>query len=298
MKSTGFLTVRANWSAGHLDTLDVALIRPPVARVFVGQLPEAVVKAVPYLYSLCANAQRTASHAALSAAAGQERREADHGELWIEFLHENFWRLLLDWPQALGLPKAQEAFAAWRDVRHGSARLEASRDLVASTLRPLAEQFLSRLIDRENHRFHAPALNPSAWLEYWLGFQQQAPVGETPNSAGEALRARLREVEDALCALADARPYPIEAVGRDGWGVAQCLTARGVLTHAVHLVDGVVANYRIHAPTDERFADVSALARLFDGQSCASLAEARQRLEQAILALDPCVPFAVEMNHA
>ena len=53
--------------------------------------------------------------------------------------------------------------------------------------------------------------------------------------------ARQAEVEAAVTALADGLPFPIARAGSAGWGVGQTLTARGRLTHAVHVVDGRVA---------------------------------------------------------
>jgi hydrogenase nickel insertion protein HypA len=68
-------------------------------------------------------------------------------------------------------------------------------------------------------------------------------------------------------------------------------TARGVLTHAVHVVDGKVLRYRVQAPTDGFFADAAPLARLLANREFPSLDQARQALDQAILALDPACPI-------
>ena len=59
---------------GQCTELAVRLKRPPVTQLFFGQVPEAVVKAVPYLYTLCAQAQRAAAQAACAAAMGEPRR--------------------------------------------------------------------------------------------------------------------------------------------------------------------------------------------------------------------------------
>jgi hypothetical protein len=76
------------------------------------------------------------------------------------------------------------------------------------------------------------------------------------------------------------------------------MTARGVLTHAVHVVEGVVANYRVQAPTDNYFADATALSSLLANLQFASLDQARRVLNQAVLALDPCVPYVAEVVDA
>ena len=90
----------------------------------------------------------------------------------------------------------------------------------------------------------------------------------------------------------------VATAGGDGWGVAQTLTARGVLTHAAHVVDGKVASYRVQAPTDGFFADAAPLSSLLGNLEFASLDQARQVLNQAILALDPCLPYEVELHDA
>ena len=141
-------------------------------------------------------------------------------------------------------------------------------------------------------------LNAETWLAYWQGRSDQVPRGESPLSVKIAYRARLAEVAAAIKALASATPFPIAAAGCDGWGIGQSATARGVLTHAVHVVDGLVARYRVWAPTDLHFADDSALTVLLAGREFLSKNEALEALDQAILALDPCLPYTVELNDA
>jgi coenzyme F420-reducing hydrogenase alpha subunit len=90
----------------------------------------------------------------------------------------------------------------------------------------------------------------------------------------------------------------LAAAGDAGWGVGQTLTARGVLTHAIHVVDGKVARYQVQAPTDSFFADAAPLTGLLAHREFPSRERARQALEQAILALDPCLPYNVELHDA
>jgi len=298
MTSAGLLTVRALFSEGIVKNIAVDLQRPPVTRLFFGQIPDAVVKTVPYLYTLCAHAQRAVAQAAVAAAEGEPRRPVDDAELWTEMLHENFWRLLLDWPTALGLPPAQDAFATWRAARHGPERVPETQKLLA-TVHSLGRQCQEQLNDGGLHETSAPQrLAPEPWLAYWQGTVDHPPAMHQPTSVAAAYRARLADADRAAAALAGGLPYPISAAGEDGWGVGQTLTARGVLTHAVHVVDERVLNYRITAPTDEFFANPAALAALLAGQHFASPAEARLALERAILTLDPCLPHLVELNHA
>ena len=303
MSSVGLLTVRAAWHNARLDDLAVELSRPAVARLFIGQIPEAVVKTVPYLYTLCAHAQRAAAQAALAAAQGEVRRPVDDAELWGEVLHENLWRLLLDWPQALGVEPAKAAFVAWRAARQGADFGSATRQLLDTVLREISQKCLEKLVDRD-HLDHPAAdlpdtrFNPADWLAFSQGQVAMQPAGHRPSSVLAAYRARLAELEKAAQALAAGAPFPVAAAAAGGWGVGQTLTARGVLTHAAQLVDGRVVNYRVHAPTDALFADSAALTALLAGRTFDCLDEARQAVDQAVLALDPCVPYSVELNHA
>ena len=63
-------------------------------------------------------------------------------------LHENLWRLLLDWPPALGLRPEKDAFIAWRNARQGGDCLAVTQNLLRQSLRPIAEKCLEMLVDR------------------------------------------------------------------------------------------------------------------------------------------------------
>lgn len=299
MTSPGQLLVRATHEGGALRDIAVDLQRPSVTRLFIGQLPDVVIKTVPYLFTLCAHAQRVAAQAAVNAALGETPRTPDHAELWIEVLHENLWRLLLDWPVAVGLPAAKEAFIAWRSGRNGDDVVASTAKLVDTILAPLAESCLARLAGGDDlHPQAAPVLAPDAWLDYWQGMQAQMPAQPLPESVSAIYRSRLREIETALNALETGRPFPIASAGGAGWGIGQTLTARGVLTHAVHVGDGKVVRYRVQAPTDSLFADARALTALLANRRFVTLDQARQGLDQAILAADPCLPYVVELHDA
>ncbi|MFZ2971731.1 MAG: hypothetical protein WA049_03760 [Ferribacterium limneticum] len=306
--SAGLLTVKARFKERGLHDIRVDLTRPSVTRLFVGQLPDAVTKTVPYLFTLCAHAQRAAAQAAVTAALGEAPRAFDSAELWLEVLHENFWRLLLDWPPALGLRPEKEAFIAWRNARQGGDCLAVTQNLLHQSLRPLAEKCLEMLVDRSTDEVApddgeleipaAPSLAPQAWLEYWQGTAAEMPALPVPTSIRSAFLARLAETLAAVDALASGAPFPVAGAGEDGWGVGQTMTARGVLTHAVHVVEGVVANYRVQAPTDSYFADATALSSLLGNLEFATLDQARRGLNRAILALDPCLPYVAEVVDA
>ena len=312
MNSVGSLVISARYAAGAVVDLDVRLERPEVARLFIGQAPETVVKTVPYLYTLCAQAQRAAAQAALAAACGEAPRPADSPALWGEALHEHLWRLFLDWPAALGLPPAKDALVAWRNARHGDAGAAATAaaftQLVGQPMdawngRPAFASLAGRCLERlggigECREFDLPPLTPENWLAYWQDKSAGEPATMTPPSVADAYWVRLQEAVGAARALAAGRPYPVQASGGGGWGVGQTLTARGVLTHGARVRLGRVIAYRVWAPTDCHFARPDDVAALVAGRRPGDWQEARQVLEQAVLALDPCLPYEVRMSHA
>jgi len=296
--SAGRLTVRACLHEGRLGGIEVELERPPVTRLFIGQLPAAVLRTLPALYSVCTHAQRATAGAALAAAAGEAPGPADDAGLWRELVHEHLWRLLLDWPPALGLPPEKEAFAAWRATRNEESCVAETERLLQGALCDIAEKCQARMVDRDCHvPAGGRALFPAAWLAGWRA-GGEAPTLHAPPSISAAYRGRVAGLKSAAAAMAAGAPYPIAFAGGDGWGVAQTITARGILTHGVRLTAGRVADYRIWAPTDCFFADAGMLSGLLDAPPLASVDAARQLLDQAVLALDPCVPCVVELKDA
>ena len=299
--SAGLLRVRAKFDAGRLADIEVDLRRPPVTQLFHGRPPDVVVKLVPSLYTICAQAQTAAAVAALAMAADKPLPVVDDVGLWIETLHENLWRLLLDWPSVLGLPPAQAEFIAWRTARRGGNCAGQTRKLLDDTLYELAEKCLKKLVDRDSRADDAcaaPGLAPDDWFDGWRDTGEPPTAQLALPSLRAAYQARVDEVERSAAALLAGLRFPIAGAGGDGWGVAQTLTARGVLTHAVHLDAGKVERYRVRAPTDAFFSDAAALSSLLERRRFGSPKEARQMLEQAILALDPCVPYELELNDA
>jgi hypothetical protein len=87
--------------------VSIASSRPVTAsRVFVGRTAEETARLLPALFSICAVAQSAACAAALERAAGG-RADSEVARLRrrlvdAETLREHLWRVLLDWPRALG----------------------------------------------------------------------------------------------------------------------------------------------------------------------------------------------------
>ncbi|NJD26157.1 MAG: hypothetical protein FIB06_12200 [Betaproteobacteria bacterium] len=293
----GSLGVKARWRAGELAGLAVALRRPPVAGLLSGRSPAQALAIIPRLYSLCAAAQQAAAAAALAAATGASAPPVDHRGLWIECLHEHLWRLLLDWPQALGLPGEPAAFAAWRRARGDDGVFAASEAAVAAALQGV----VARGRERRGAAGVEPAPERMAAADCLAALRSgeaMPEIDDLPATVATAHAQRVAAMVAALAGLRGGQPCPPAAAGASGWGVGQVLTARGVLTHAALVVDGVIADYRIWAPTDRRFATAAPLARLVAGRRWPDAGAARQGLEQAVLALDPCLPYSLEIADA
>lgn len=299
MNPAGVLNIRAAFADGGVRIDAVVLERPLMTRLFVGQNPDAAVRLVPHLYALCGEAQRLTAQAALAAAEGRPvaRSAFDDRLLWLELLHENLWRLLLDWPVACGLPAAREEFAAWRSARLGIDAIGATHRLIEQTLRPLVGRCRGVLEDRGRAPIR-PQLDVAAWLDWWRDETTPPPATTAPADIAAAWLARVADVGTALAALEAGQPFALAAAGGEGLGLAQSLTARGVLTHAIALRDGKVARYHLEAPTDACFTGPAKLAALLADRRYPTAAAARQGLEAAILALDPCLPYEVEWMNA
>jgi hypothetical protein len=119
-------------------------------------------------------------------------------------------------------------------------------------------------------------------------------------SAATRIAARLVELAhllEELRSAADAskwtRAWPLEA----GVGLAAVQTARGLLLHHARLDGERVDDYRIVAPTDWNFHPEGALARGLLGTEAGDEAALTAAAGLAVLALDPCVGFRVEVTH-
>jgi hypothetical protein len=301
MNTAGLLTLRTNYSEGRLVDLDLALNRPAVPRLFLGKTPTMVVEAVPLLYTVCSRAQHAAARAALGAADGRTTLPASDENLWMEMLHESLWRVLLDWPPALGLPAAKDAFVAWRSARNGGNAVSVTEALCSGLVLDLSAKCLERIPIPEGSSTYEPVqLCPKAWLEFCLAKTGHMPNLRPPVSIRSAYMARIAQLQEATRALASKASYPVASASASarGWGVGQVATARGVLTHAAQVVDGRIAAYRVWAPTDVFFSDSSALLALLGRGTYTSPQEFKSALGLAVLALDPCVPFQVELIDA
>jgi uptake hydrogenase large subunit len=120
------------------------------------------------------------------------------------------------------------------------------------------------------------------------------------HSAATRIAARLVELAQLLNALRGAaddtwcwvQSWPLGA----GVGLAAVQTARGLLLHSAQVSDDRVEDYRIVAPTEWNFHPDGALAHGLVGTEAGDEATLTARASLAVLALDPCVGFRVEVT--
>ncbi|BAN34609.1 hydrogenase expression/formation protein HupK [Sulfuricella denitrificans skB26] len=114
--------------------------------------------------------------------------------------------------------------------------------------------------------------------------------------------ARLFEIVELLDWLREpaTKPHWVQgaALGQ-GIGLAWVQTARGLLLHRAELDgQGDVVDYRIVAPTEWNFHPAGACVKALTGKPATSADEARRGAELLVQALDPCVAYTIEVEHA
>jgi hypothetical protein len=201
----GKLMLGVVWNGESVTATDIISTRPLAAQVLKGKTPMQVVQIVPLLFSVCGRAQGAAAVAALQAAqqTGKPASATLGRMIACEAMQEHLWRLLLNWPELLGLEQQEQRFAAWyallRKIGTGEAGMaeflqQFERDALGmpaaewlamrsfaelrawwqSTDSPLADT-LAKLAELERHR---QDVNESRLLPAWSAAEaQQACAG-------------------------------------------------------------------------------------------------------------------------
>ena len=224
-----------------------------------GKPADAAVALVPLIYSLCGQAQGIAAQVALDAARGTATAVCHDARVAREAIREHAWKLLVDWPRQLGLAGDEAAFV--RTVK----ALGAEAKLRAAELRgePVFTAMLVSLAD---------------------------------TGVDAELARRIGQRRDELIALLEGG---VSVAGRvaatplaPGSGQATVATARGELRHEITLAGDAIASYAIVAPTDRLFAADGPLVALLKDEAKVGAGETARR---AVMALDPCVPWELEI---
>jgi Ni,Fe-hydrogenase I large subunit len=182
----GELTVRLDWDGRRVTGVDVRSSRPFAAtRVLAGKTPAAAVAIVPKLFAVCGGAQGAAAASALAAAGATgveaERTRNEHGVM-LEAMQEYFWRLLIDWPQAMG----EEAVATpVASVRHRIAATARAADGRSTLGDAAAMQALGAMLSRIAAQ-SIYGMAPADWLD-----QEGVPALESWIARGATACAKL-----------------------------------------------------------------------------------------------------------
>jgi hypothetical protein len=299
----GRVSLRLHLDGDRVAAAEAASVRPSVARALRGMEADRAVDLVPLLYSLCGKAQGVAARLALAAARGEATPLRREESVAREVAGEHLWRLLVDWPKILGLPAHEALFV---EGRRRLAQADFS-DWVGSRLDvPFARllQALSAVAEApatENRLL--PDLDAAASLALWPRLEEAFAAAPTyRGSAAETgafarracgdtpLRARVRARMEELLAGAPGRVSAVPVAA--GIGRALVDTARGPLMHELALDGGRIADYVVVAPTEWNFHPAGPLASWLGGLTAAAAEELAPR---AVLALDPCVPWNLEM---
>lgn len=253
-----------------------------------------------------------------------------------EMLSQTAMRLCMDWPRLLGLSQEPEVARAclgaeveleralfagspWKtpggvsfspDVQSVVDTI-ASLDILMKTtvLRDGLAEHLRRAVINSHLQFFG-VLNDECKHEdgALLRRRDDERVRETRDRFGLGLLTRLEarladmaflpgEMAEAAEALEPGEVFDGKA--RDnGTGEACVQTARGMLAHRVVVRDGFVADYAIDAPTDLNFAQDGPVAVGLLGADASDHESLMRAAQLHVLAVDPCVNFAVEVGHA
>jgi hypothetical protein len=243
MASAGNLSLRLRQQGGRIVAADVTSARPQAAGLFRGKTPAAVVQLAPMLFSLCGGAQGVAAEAALQAAQGQPQTEQVSTEraarVRRETALEHLWRLMLDWPQLLGLARRETAFAecrrACRQAKSDAGFALALQATMEAELlgQPVADWLDCDAVAWEAWKAHSPApgaqllrglqranlaaLPPTDCLPpmaaaAWAGI---GAVGQPGFSALPSLRDKPRETGGLARLAGHARVSPLLTAGRN-----------------------------------------------------------------------------------
>lgn len=314
----GMLKIRLTWDGASIRAVDITprrLLDPNLA--VRGKPPQEAAQALPLLYSLCGQAQGVAAELALAAAQGEATATVTQARTVVgEAIRESAWHFLIDLPRHFGLPPDPQKLAQlrkdpaagmpWEELyaRSGMAGLEddvgGAGDiplLPDFDARQMAEEILPALLREPNFASHPQ----------WRGGPAEtgavARSGEADSTAARRLRARHVELPGLAAALRDDATlmqlgWLKQARVGENAGLAWLQTSRGLLIHYAQVKNGVVADYRIVAPTEWNFHPHGAFARGLAGQPTATLEDARHRAELLLLALDPCVAYEIGIDHA
>ena len=104
MTVEGELFVRLAWTGARVEGVRIRSTRRDAAsRVLKGRLPADALAWIPRVFSICSRAQEAAARHALANAGADIAPAPDTDAVRREIVDEGFFRLLIDWPRAVGV---------------------------------------------------------------------------------------------------------------------------------------------------------------------------------------------------
>ena len=307
----GAVHLSLRWQSGRAGDVNVRSDRPSVIGVLRGRPADQAVHMLPLLYSICGTAQGIAAELALRAARGEPQAPAIDAAVLAEARREHLWRLLLDWPRALGLPGYEALLAEGRrhlqdggfeDWMEGALREPFA--CIEGVLRALPEpppaggaQFL-------------PPLTAADTLAFWPRLDAAFAAAPTHrgNPAETGALVRHPDLAGVAPVLARVKARMADLAGADGLGRTSAAmvapgigratveTARGLLMHEIVLDGDNVADYVIVAPTEWNFHPQGILKSWLEAAAATTPDAIKTFAACAVLALDPCVRADIDIG--
>jgi len=272
----GDIVVRLAWDGQRVRDVGIRSTRPFAAgRVLGGRTGAEAAAMVPLLFSICGRAQGAAAAAAIEAAEGIEAASdaiaARELTVVLETIAEYLWRILIDWPEAMGRSRqTSPVAAARRQIAAAAASGTTSTAGLAAALADVAE-------------LHVYGEAPAAWLDR----SDVDALDRWSRSAATLPATLLRELIDTAPTLGASDVALMPVPGRDAlvaavlpamratpaferapeWDGAPAETGALARTHAHPLVAALRARWRNSVPTRmaARLVELALLLRALSG---------------------------------
>ena len=333
----GELVIHLRIKGPEIHDVTISSTRPVhAARALVGRAANDVARLVPLLFPVCGVAQSVACSRALDAsldrAEDPEHERARELATLAEAVASHIWQLALTWREAAGAPAhpilVREARVAaeriraallihreWDAVRREADRLAALVGQIEVEGNPLLE-----IVARSGHaalgwtasiattrtldpdEVGARLADDPTFAERPTQWGRPVDVSAHDAGPGATLLARLEaRRDDAIACLERLRNLDVAPPSRvrtvvAGGGVGVAMTARGPLVHFARTRGDRVEDLRVVAPTEWTFHPAGILREALVG---AKLGDDVERVARwMVIALDPCVPYRIEVGDA
>lgn len=322
MSLAGTLRIDIGFSSDAAPIVRFEQPRPiPVERLFAGLAPAEAASRARLLFAICGNAHAVAMAMACEAAAQAPSPASVSLARTIlvacEALREHAARILSDWPKLVG---DEPDLAGLRSIVDAFRAVEATRGQAVSQDEPVPSAAAALDLADTVRRVILPDGVPGASAARVIARTRDGQILDgtdaeddgtvygrwvgDPRLEGHGLerrvRARLLEVEVLCNWLSDTStqcPLAMSAhAAGTGRGVAEIDVARGRLVHEVRLEGGLIADYRITAPTTANFAPGGAAERAIRALPLPDRESFEWLARLAILEVDPCVAHDVRIG--